>query len=136
MSVTPEKLRQLLDSRVFGIVATVAPDGSPQQSVVWLAADGDDLRFFIAVGSRKERNLRRDPRIGVLISPADAPYSYAAIRGTARFEPDTALALRDELSRKYVGLSYAEHIAQTPEAAHLGPITSVRVSPERITGRL
>jgi hypothetical protein len=39
------------------------------------------------MGSRKERNLRRDPRGSVLVCPPEASYSYAAIRGTAVFDP-------------------------------------------------
>ena len=44
-------------------------DGSPHQSVVWVTRDGDDVPFSVAVGSRKERNLRRNPRVSVLLSP-------------------------------------------------------------------
>ncbi|ASO18889.1 PPOX class probable F420-dependent enzyme [Actinoalloteichus hoggarensis] len=134
--VTPRNLRRLLDTPVFGIVATIQPDGTPQQSVVWIGRDGDDVLFYLAAGSRKEKNLRRDPRVSVLVNPVDAPYTYAVIQGTATFEPDRALALRDELTAKYVGISHAEHIARTPEAAYAGEVTAVRVTPNRILGRL
>ncbi|WP_040405477.1 TIGR03618 family F420-dependent PPOX class oxidoreductase [Amycolatopsis nigrescens] len=135
--VSAAKLRQLLDSRVFATVATIQPDGSAQQTVVWVRRDGDDVLFIVGVGSRKERNLRRDPRVSVLVSPADAPYGYAAIRGTATFEPAASERLRDELSLKYVGKTYAEHVEETPEAkAGLGGIVAVRVTPDKVAGRL
>jgi PPOX class probable F420-dependent enzyme len=133
--VSVERLREVLDSPVFATVATVQPDGAPQQSVVWVEREGDDVLFMVGVGSRKERNLRRDPRVSVLVCPPEAPYGYAAIRGRAVFEPALTERLRDELSIKYVGRTYAEHLEQTPEAA-AGRVVAVRVTPERVAGRL
>ncbi|APU13355.1 MULTISPECIES: PPOX class F420-dependent oxidoreductase [Actinoalloteichus] len=134
--VTQESLRRLLDTPVFGIVATIQPDGTAQQSVVWVGRDGDDVLFFLAVDSRKAKNLRHDPRVSVLLNPADAPHTYAVIRGIATFEPDRTRALRDELATKYVGVPYAEHVARTPTASYEGAMTTVRVTPDKILGRL
>jgi PPOX class probable F420-dependent enzyme len=133
--VSAEKLHEVLDSPIFATVATVQPDGSPQQSVVWVERDGEDVLFMVGVGSRKEQNLRRDPRVSVLVCPPEAPYGYAAIRGTAVFEPALSHRLRDELTIKYVGRTYAEHVEHTPEAK-AGDVVAVRVTPERIAGRL
>jgi PPOX class probable F420-dependent enzyme len=133
--VSPEKLRGVLDSPVFATVATIQPDGSAQQSVVWVQRDGDDLLFMIGVGSRKERNLRRDPRVSVLVFPPDEPYGYAAIRGTAAFEPGLSTQLRDELSIKYLGKTYAEHVRDTPEA-NADEAIAIRVTPVKVAGRL
>ncbi|MCP3800964.1 TIGR03618 family F420-dependent PPOX class oxidoreductase [Allokutzneria sp. A3M-2-11 16] len=135
--VSAMNLRELLDSPVFGVIGTVQPGGEPHQSVVWVKRDGDDVLFMIAEGSRKERNLRRDPRINVLVTPADAPHTYASIQGTATMSREGTHALREELTMKYIGTSYAEHIRRTPEADHShATVTTVRVTPERITGRL
>jgi len=137
VTVSMTKLADLLDSPVFAMVATIQPDGSPQQSVVWVQRDGADVLFMSAIGSRKERNLRRDPRVSVLVSPPDAPYTYAAIRGIATFESAEVHRLRDALALKYVGKTYAQHIADTPEAgADTREITTVRVTPTKIAGRL
>jgi PPOX class probable F420-dependent enzyme len=134
--VSPAKLRRLLDRPVFATVATVQPDGSPHQSVVWVTRDGDDVLFAVAVGSRKERNLRRDPRVSVLLTPPEAPYTYAAVHGSATMREDAADALRDALAVKYTGMSYAEHHPEA--AARHGEVamTAVRVIPERVVGRL
>jgi hypothetical protein len=75
--------------------------------------------------------------VSVLVCPPEAPYSYAAIRGRAVFEPALTERLRDDLSIKYVGRTYAEHVERTPEAkAGLGEVVAVRVRPEKIAGRL
>jgi PPOX class probable F420-dependent enzyme len=134
--VSAERLHEVLDSPIFATVATVQPDGTPQQSVVWVERDGDDVLFMVGIGSRKERNLRRDPRVSVLVCPPAAPYGYAAIRGTAMFEPALTQRLRDELTLKYVGRTYAEHVEQTPEADAGAEVVAVRVRPGRIAGRL
>ncbi|TQM38964.1 TIGR03618 family F420-dependent PPOX class oxidoreductase [Pseudonocardia cypriaca] len=133
--VSAERLREVLDSPIFATVATIQPDGTPQQSVVWVERDGDDVLFMVGIGSRKERNIRRDPRVSVLVCPPDAPYGYAAIRGRAVFEPALSERLRDDLTKKYVGVPYAEHVARTPEA-EAGDVIAVRLVPERTAGRL
>jgi hypothetical protein len=76
-------------------------------------------------------------RVSVLVFPPDAPYGYAAIRGTATFDPAAGLRLRDELSLKYTGRTFAEHVEATPEA-NVGPAgtVAVRVTPGTVAGRL
>jgi PPOX class probable F420-dependent enzyme len=133
--VSADRLREVLDSPIFATVATIQPDGTPQQSVVWVERDGDDVLFMVGVGSRKERNIRRDPRVSVLVCPPESPYGYAAIRGRAVFEPALSHRLRDDLTMKYVGVPHAEHVARTPEAA-TGDVIAVRLVPERTAGRL
>ncbi|WP_280373580.1 TIGR03618 family F420-dependent PPOX class oxidoreductase [Nocardia abscessus] len=135
LGVSEARLRQVLDSPVFATVATIQPDGSPHQSVVWILRDGDDVLFAVGAGSRKERNLRRDARVSVLVSPPEQPYTYAAIHGTATLV-EGGHELRDRLSLKYTGATYAE---SSPDAAATYgdiPMVTVRVTPERIVGRL
>ncbi len=125
-------LKELVDSPVFATVATIQPDGSPQLSVVWITRDGDDLLFSTTVGRRKEKNLRRDPRITVLLNPADSPYNYAEVRGTATVTEDDS-ALIDELSQKYTGRDYADF---NPSSKDDGQRVVVRVSAEKVVGSI
>lgn len=128
-----EKLKEVLDSRVFVTVATLQPDGSPHQSVVWVGRDGDGLFFVTGVDKVKVRNLRRDPRLSVTVNPPDEPYGYAVISGTARLASAGSGELMDELAVKYTGVTYAEH---NPEAhATLSELVTVHVTPEKIASR-
>jgi PPOX class probable F420-dependent enzyme len=128
-----EKLKEALDSRVFVTVATLQPDGSPHQSVVWVGRQGDTLFFVTGVDKVKVRNLRRDPRLSVTVNPPDEPYGYAVISGTARFESAGARERMDELAVKYTGKTYAEH---NPQAyATLPELVTVHVTPEKIAAR-
>ncbi|MFF5440940.1 PPOX class F420-dependent oxidoreductase [Streptomyces achromogenes] len=128
-----EDLKSLLDTPVFVTVATIQPDGSPQLSPVWVARDGDDILFSTTVGRRKERNLRRDPRVTVLLQPFDAPYTYAEIRGTAQITTEGGPELIDELSRKYTGKDYADFNPASKDDAQR---VVVRITPRKVVGSL
>ncbi|MGA4841116.1 PPOX class F420-dependent oxidoreductase [Streptomyces sp. G45] len=134
MSATlSDHLKALLDTPVFITVATIQPDGSPQVSPVWVKRDGDDVLFSTTVGRRKEKNLRRDPRVTVLLQPFDAPYSYAEIRGTATLTEEGGAELIDELSLKYTGQKYAEF---NPRSADDNTRVVVRVTPRKVVGSI
>ncbi|MGW0228408.1 PPOX class F420-dependent oxidoreductase [Actinopolymorpha singaporensis] len=126
-AVLPEELKKLVDEeKVFATVATLLPDGQPHLTVVWVKRDGDELLFSTIDDRVQGRNLARDPRISMLISPPDEPYTYTEIRGTAGIVPDPDSRLPHELLLKYLGRAPAEGASET------GRII-VRVTPERIT---
>jgi PPOX class probable F420-dependent enzyme len=102
----PSEARALLDGTNFATVATLQPDGSPQTSIVWIRADGDDVLFSTIKGRRKHSNLTRDPRVNVLVTDVNDPYSYIEIRGTAELTDDPQAELIEELSVKYTGESF------------------------------
>ncbi|MGW0903064.1 PPOX class F420-dependent oxidoreductase [Streptomyces sp. NPDC002853] len=128
-----EKLQETLDSRVFVTVATLQPDGSPHQSVVWVGRNGDDLFFVTGVDKIKVRNLRRDPRLSVTVNPPNEPYGYAVISGTARFESAGSRERMDELALKYTGKTYAEH--HPTSYAALPELITVHVTAEKLDAR-
>ncbi|MGW8333682.1 PPOX class F420-dependent oxidoreductase [Streptomyces sp. NPDC055897] len=128
-----DDLKALLDTPVFVNIATVQPDGSPQVSPVWVKRDGDDVLISTTVGRRKEKNLRRDPRVTVLVQPFDAPYTYAEIRGTAELTTEGGQELIDELAMKYMGKKYREF---NPDSVNDAPRVVVRITPRKIVGRL
>ncbi|MFI9721326.1 PPOX class F420-dependent oxidoreductase [Streptomyces sp. NPDC052396] len=129
-----DDLKKFLDdSPVFAVVATLQPDGSPQLSVVWIKRDGDDLLISTTVGRRKEKNLRRDPRVTVMINPHNAPYTYAEIRGSATLTTEGGQELINELSRKYTGKDYADF---NPAAGEDAERVVVRITPRKVVGSL
>ncbi|MEU3184619.1 PPOX class F420-dependent oxidoreductase [Streptomyces sp. NPDC006923] len=128
-----DRLKQLLDEPVFVNIATIQPDGSPQVSPVWVKRDGDELLISTTVGRRKEQNLRRDPRVTVVVQPVDAPYTYAEIRGSASLTTEGGQELIDELSLKYMGKPYAEF---NPDSAQDNERVVIRVTPRKVVGRI
>lgn len=122
-----EATKALLDGRNYPVVATTNADGSPQSSVVWARRDGDTVVFATVQGRRKERNIRRDPRVSVSVFDLADPENYVEIRGRAEVTVEGGRELIDELSRKYVGTDFP---AEPPEVVRV----LVRVVPEHITG--
>ena len=99
-----DSVRALLDGKNFASVATLGPDGSPQNSVVWIKREGDTVLFSSTDGRQKVRNLRRDPRISLSVFDLADPYTSVEIRGTAEILPDEGKRLPYELSHKYLGI--------------------------------
>ncbi|MFE7182065.1 PPOX class F420-dependent oxidoreductase [Streptomyces erythrochromogenes] len=129
-----DDLKRIIDeSPMFATVATIQPDGSPQLSVTWLMRDGDALLISTTEGRRKEQNLRRDPRITVMINPPDAPYTYAEVRGTAELTTEGGQELINELSRKYTGKDYRDF---NPASVDDDPRVVVRVVPRKVVGSI
>ncbi|MFG2435860.1 PPOX class F420-dependent oxidoreductase [Streptomyces sp. NPDC048508] len=129
-----DDLKKLIDDNpVFATIATIQPDGSPQLTITWLGRDGDDLLVSTTVGRRKEKNLRGDPRITVMINPPNAPYTYAEIRGTAELTTEGGQELIDELSRKYTGKDYADFNPASKDDAER---VVVRVTPRKVVGSI
>jgi PPOX class probable F420-dependent enzyme len=99
-----DSVRALLDAKNFASVATLGPDGAPQNSVVWIKREGDTVLFSSIDGRQKVRNLRRDPRISLSVFDLANPYTSVEIRGTAELLPDEGKRLPYDLSHKYLGI--------------------------------
>jgi PPOX class probable F420-dependent enzyme len=99
------KTRALFEEPNYLFVATVNPDGSPQVTPVWTDVQNGHIRFNTAVGRAKERNLRRDPRVGLSITHRDDPWNKVDIRGRAVdfIEGEESDRQIDDLSEKYTG---------------------------------
>lgn len=124
----PDDVKAILDQPVFVHVATVNPDGSPQNSVVWIERDGDLLRFSTAEGRVKPRNLRNDSRVSLSFSPLDDPYRNVTISGRVVAIENNGYGLIDELARKYRNV-------EKYEWARPGEVrTDITIVPERISG--
>ena len=85
--VIPEKYADLFEKKAFGNLGTLMKDGSPQVTPVWVDFDGQYVRFNSAKGRVKDKNIRRDPRVGVLVDTYVDDWSllwWVRMRGTAR----------------------------------------------------
>ena len=90
-------------------LATINDDGSPHVVPVWVDREGEsDLTFFMTAGSRKDRNLSREPRAALSTTTPGNPLDMATVRGEVveRIEGARAVEIADRLSRKYSGHDY------------------------------
>lgn len=97
--------RGLLDGTAVAHLATVLPDGSPHCIPVFVGTEGDWVAIFTGPGSRKARNLRRDPRVALSLAPPDNPFSPVIVRGrvTEWLEGDAAWEIVDRIAARYTG---------------------------------
>lgn len=99
----PEKYQDLLNKKAFAQLATIMPDGTPQVSPVWFEFDGKNIIINSAKGRVKDKNMRRDARVGLNIQDPDNPYRHVSIRGrVVQITEDGADAHIDKLTKKYI----------------------------------
>jgi PPOX class probable F420-dependent enzyme len=101
----PDDVRELLDGTNYAHVATLLPEGAPHSVTVWIATHEGRPYFFTQEGSRKARNLARDPRVAISIVDRRNPYRSASLRGEVAETRtgEAALELIDAMSIKYTG---------------------------------
>ena len=101
-------VRRHLEGTPIAHLATVLPDGSPHTVPLWVDTRGDQVVFLTGPGSRKARNLRRDPRVALSLTAADNPFEPIVIRGRVVewLEGDEAWEIVDLIAAKYIGAPY------------------------------
>jgi len=102
-------VRRVLDGTSIAHLASVLPDGAPHSVPVWIGTHGDHIAILTGPGSRKARNLRRDPRVALSLTPADNPFQPVIIRGRVVewIEGDAAWEIVDRIATKYIGGPYS-----------------------------
>ncbi|MEV4458707.1 PPOX class F420-dependent oxidoreductase [Microbispora sp. NPDC049633] len=102
-------VRRVLDGTPLAHLASVLPDGAPHTVPVWIGTHGDHIVFLTGPGSRKARNLRRDPRVALSLTPPGDPFQPVVVRGRVVewLEGDAAWTIVDQLAVKYIGRPYS-----------------------------
>jgi len=103
---------RLAKGKNLATVVTLMPSGQPQALLTWVDTDGEHVLVNTEPQRQRARNIRRDPRVTVLIHSADDPWDWAEVRGhvVETVNGEQARAHIDELSRKYVGRDYRNPI--------------------------
>src|SRR5262245_21279704 len=109
-----DAVRRLFDDPNPAVLATVNPDGSPQTSVVWVGRDGDELVVSSQSGRRKEKNIRRDPRVSISVYDRDDPQQYVEVRGVATVTEDIGRELAVRLDEAYEGPGAGDSVLRLP----------------------
>lgn len=115
MKSIPESHSDLLldETRAFAYLATLMPDGSPQLTPLWFNVDGEHLLINSAKGRAKDRNIRADPRIAVVIADPKDPYRFVQVRGrVVEVTEKGALEHINALSLKYRGTPWSPRPGQ------------------------
>jgi PPOX class probable F420-dependent enzyme len=100
--MTPDEAREFLRANHAAIMATFRRDGRPQMSPVGATVD-EAGRVIVSTrqGAMKTRNLRRDPRISLLVLNPGFYGAWAQVEGTAEIveQPEAMELLVDYYQR-------------------------------------
>ncbi|HUC59953.1 MAG TPA: PPOX class F420-dependent oxidoreductase [Streptosporangiaceae bacterium] len=126
---------RLAKGKNLASVVTLMPSGQPQAQLTWIDTDGENILINTEPQRQRGRNIRRDPRVTVLIHSDSDPWDWSEIRGhvTETIDGQKARDHIDELSRKYVGRDYANPIG--PQGRVIYVVKPDKVVTPRSLGR-
>ena len=101
-----DDVRAFLAGHRFATVATIDPDGAPNQVRTWYLLEGECLVVNSAGGRRWPANLRRDQRISIAVEDG-----YHWVRLTGRVEID------DRQERAQADIARMARLNDDPAAA-------------------
>jgi PPOX class probable F420-dependent enzyme len=74
-------VQRLAKSDNVAVTVTLMPDGQPQALPTWIDTDGDHLLVNTEPQRQKAKNVRRDPRVTILILDKANPWDFVEVRG-------------------------------------------------------
>ena len=111
----PASLQYLLDdeTRAYAFLATIMPDGEPQLTPVWFNVEDGAIAINTAQGRVKDKNLRRNPQLALVIIDLNKPLEYIQIRGQAVGRTEKgAVEHIHTLAKKYTGADWKIPVGQ------------------------
>ena len=103
-NVIPEGFQDLFEKKSFAHLATINPDGSPQNTPVWLEFDGTHILINSSKGRKKDRNMRTEARVALSILDLDNAYRYLEVRGRmVDITAEGGIDQINKLAKKYLG---------------------------------
>lgn len=126
MPLTPQEIDEFLGEPHIAVVSTASPSGVPHAMPIWYAWRDGKVLFHTGPGSKKMRNLRKNPRVSVVVDSKVAPYKVVVIEGTARELPEDR-----ELSRQVAIHYLGEKLGARYSEQSTGGSTLVVVEPTK-----
>ena len=128
MKRIPESHLELIDGPYTAVLSTVMPDGQPQTTPVWCNRKGDCIFINVMKGFRKEKNMRLNPKVSLLVYDPKNPLHNIEIRGLViEMMEDGAVEHLDELTRLYLGKPDAKFFGDSIPAELQSRYTPVRI---------
>jgi PPOX class probable F420-dependent enzyme len=126
------ELRQFLDANRVGVLATVASDGRPRQSLVYYARDGEDLVLSTLAQRLKAKDVQRSGWASLCVMGHTAPYPSAVFSGPAKIETEHIGVATAAVMQRITGAAEPPE-PQTDEAlASVGRVV-MRIRIERVS---
>ena len=96
------------------ILSTIRADGRPHAAPIWIDVDDGAVVFNTGEDTVKGRNLRRDPRVSIVVQDDQPPFSFVLVEGTAELVDDLPEVKRiaTKIGGRYMGADVAEQFGE------------------------
>jgi PPOX class probable F420-dependent enzyme len=126
------EVREVVESGRLAHFTTIAKDGRPHTTIVWVGLDGNDVVIGKLQADQKVANIERDARVSLSIEAEGNQWGmqhHLVIEGTARVVRGGAPALLQTLAQRYVGPGTVFPPMPNPPEGFI-----IRVTPTKIRG--
>ena len=128
MATIPDDYHDLFETDAFANFATVLPDGTPHVTPVWVDYDGEYVIINTARGRQKERNVQRNPKVGLSVMDPDDPYRFVQIQGEVEtVTEEGAVEHINELAARYMGVDEYPNLGDEG-----GERIKIMIQPDRV----
>jgi PPOX class probable F420-dependent enzyme len=107
IKMSNEQIRSFLEEGRDLQVASINADGTPHLVTMWYAMQHGDIAFWTYAKSQKIVNLRRDPRLTVLVATGEVYEQLKGVSISGRAElvedPDEVLRYGEAVYERYWG---------------------------------
>ena len=135
MTIAPQQLEEFTGRRLLAVLSTTNADGSPQATPVWYLYDGAYFKTTSHAGRVKVRNIRRDPRVTLVVVDTSGYGKHLIVRGAAEIIEEAGEEFTHTMARRYKGeaegsasaedlIGYARRIGQ--------PRVIIKITSEKI----
>ena len=106
MSATiPDSHLDLIAGPVYAVLTTIAPDGQPENTVVWCSWDGSHVVVNSTDDRRKTKNAGRNPLVALTAIDPSNPLRWVDVRGyVEEIVPDPEYQTINAHARLYCGV--------------------------------
>ena len=132
---TRAELEEITARPLVAVLATLNPDGSPQATPVWYRYDGETFYVTSRTGRKKVRNIKRDPRVTLVVEDTADGGNPLIVKGTAEVIEEGGEEFTHTVCIRYEGKAQGKASAESliSLAHRLGePRVKIRITPQKI----
>lgn len=100
--MTEDEIGKLLDDRHVSVLTTIGKAGDPVSTPIWYLHRDGVIHILTGRKMAKMHNIRRDPRVSIVVQDERPPYRAVSFRGVAEIS-DAPDWLRGALVKRYLG---------------------------------
>jgi len=129
----PNSHKDLLEGPIPAVLTTIAPDGLPENTVIWCSWDGTHVLVNTARGRRKDANLKANPKVALTAVDPENPFRWIDVRGTVEdIVPDENYANINAHAKLYAGKDEYYGGVAPAEAKGTEERVILKIKPQRV----